>query len=73
MTVSQLMSITKVAKHLDCSRAHAYRLVAAGALRSVEIHEPTSKRPKTRVYAEDLQAYIEAQTTTLPRKGVVAE
>lgn len=63
LVVPQLLSVARAAEALDCSRAHVYRLISAGALRSVEIHEPTSARSKTRVLAEDLAAYVAAQTS----------
>ena len=61
-TGTQLLSIPSAAGRLDCSRAHVYRLIGSGELRGVEIKTPGSKRPKTRVRAEDLEAYIDAHT-----------
>lgn len=57
----QLLSITRAAEFLDCSRAHVYRLIAVGKLRAVET-KALGNRPKTRVRAEDLEAFIEANT-----------
>lgn len=59
----QLLSVTRAAERLDCSRAHIYRLISTGRLRPVDI-KATGKRPKTRVYADELDAYIAAQTRT---------
>lgn len=59
--LSQLLSIPNAAAHLDCSRAHVYRLIATGRLRAVEIRA-VGKRPKTRVRAADLEAFIDAHT-----------
>lgn len=58
--LSQLLSVTNVAKTLDCSRGHVYGLIAAGKLSAVEIH--TSGRPKTRVYASEVEAFIARNT-----------
>lgn len=58
---TQLMSITKAAERLDCSRGHVYNLIAAGQLRAVEI-KISGPRPKTRVRSEDLEAFIEERT-----------
>lgn len=58
---AQLMSITKAAEVLDCSRGHVYNLIAAGQIRAVEI-KVSGSRPKTRVRVEDLDAFIESHT-----------
>lgn len=57
----QLLSIAHAAQILDCSRAHVYRLIAGGKLRAVEL-KATGARPKARVRAEDLAAFIEKNT-----------
>lgn len=59
--MTQLLSIPSAAAQLDCSRAHVYRLIAAGRLRAVELRAE-GKRSKTRVRAEDLEAFIDAHT-----------
>jgi excisionase family DNA binding protein len=59
---SQLLSVDETAAVLACSRAHVYRLIAGNQLRSVQIKLSASQRPKTRVRAEDLQAFIDAAT-----------
>lgn len=60
----QLLSIPRAAAQLDCSRGHIYHLLAAGKLRAVEI-AATGKRSKTRIRAEDLDAFIEAHTRVI--------
>ena len=67
--MTQLLSITRAAEHLDCSRGHVYNLIATGELRAVDISPRGSSRPKTRVRAEDLEAYIERQTRTIAPRG----
>lgn len=62
-TGTQLLSLPRAAERLDCSRGHIYRLIAAGKLRAVDIRA-NGKRSKTRVYAEDLDAYIAQHTRT---------
>lgn len=59
--MTQLLSIASAAEQLDCSRGHIYGLIAAGKLRAVEVKAKGSKS-KTRVRAEDLEAFIEANT-----------
>lgn len=59
--LSQLMSVQRASEVLDCSPTHVYRLIAARKLRAVEI-KVTGTRPKTRVRAEDLEAFIDAHT-----------
>lgn len=58
---TQLLSMPQAAARLACSRAHIYRLIAAGKLRAVDIRAE-GKRSKTRIREEDLDAFIEAQT-----------
>lgn len=60
-TVPQLLSVTSAAEILDCSRGHIYGLIAEGRLRAVEI-KAKGARPKTRVHAEDLADFIDANT-----------
>lgn len=57
----KLLSITHAAEQLDCSRGHVYGLIAAGKLRAVEL-KAKGTRSKTRIRAEDLEAFIEANT-----------
>lgn len=56
---SRLMSVTEAAEVLSCSRGHVINLIAKGHLRGVDIG---IGRAKTRVYPEDLQAYIASKT-----------
>jgi excisionase family DNA binding protein len=53
---------------IRASESHVYRLIADGTLRAVDIAQPGSRKPKTRVRSDDLDAYIEASTrVTEPR------
>ena len=61
--IPQVLRIDRVAEALDCSRGHVYGLIAAGKLRAVET-KATGRRSKTRVRADDLQAFIDANTRT---------
>lgn len=58
---TQLLSITKAAEQLDCSRGHVYGLIAEGKFRAVET-KAKGTRSKTRVYAADVEAFIAANT-----------
>lgn len=58
---TQLLWVASVAEQFDCSRHHVYRLIAAGKLGAVEL-KVSGARPKTRVFPEDLDAFIEANT-----------
>ena len=60
---TQLLSIPEAAAQLACSRAHVYRLISAGSLRSVEL-KATGARSKTRVRAEDVEAFIAEHTSS---------
>jgi len=59
---TRLLSVPAVAALLDCSRTHVYGLIAAGHLRPVDIAAKPRTRPKTRIRATDVDAYIERQT-----------
>lgn len=56
----KVLSITEAAKVLSCSRGHVYNLIAAGELRVVDIG--IDGRSKSRVYPEDLDAYLKRKT-----------
>lgn len=58
---TQLLSVASVAEQLDCSRGHVYGLISAGKLRAVETKAKGAKS-KTRVRAEDVEKFIEANT-----------
>lgn len=58
---TRLLSVPETAEILGCSRTHIYGLIAAGHLRPVEI-KARGKRPKTRIRADDLDAFIDQRT-----------
>lgn len=60
---TQLLSVAKAAEQLDCSPGHVYNLISAGHFKAVEI-KATGTRPKTRVLASEVEAFIERQTRT---------
>lgn len=62
---TRLLSVPGTAAILGCSRTHVYGLIAAGHLRPVEI-KATGTRPKTRIRADDLEAFIEQRTRLRP-------
>jgi excisionase family DNA binding protein len=55
------LTIPAVAEQLGCSRAHVYRLIAAGELHKIDISSPGSKTSKTRVPHTALAAYLARQ------------
>jgi len=57
-----LLTINDTAARLRCSRAHVYRLIAAGDLAVKDIAAPGSRRPKTRVREDGLTRYINGRT-----------
>lgn len=61
---TRLLSMPDAATRLGCSRTYVYRLIESGQLRSVDISVTGNKRPKTRVYADDIAKFIEARTST---------
>jgi excisionase family DNA binding protein len=58
----QLYTVSEAAKLLGVSRAHAYRLVADGDLRIVDVRVKGSSKPKSRVRADDLADFIARRT-----------
>jgi len=63
-----LLTPAEAAERIRASESHVYRLIADGKLRAVDIAQPGSRKPKTRVRSDDLDAYIEASTRgTEPR------
>jgi excisionase family DNA binding protein len=57
-----LYTPAEAGERIRASESHIYRLVADGVLRSVDIAQPGSKKPKTRIRSDDLDAYIETST-----------
>lgn len=53
-----VLTIHQVAARLECSKPHVYRLINSGALPAVDIAPPDSKRTKTRVRLDDLDAFL---------------
>ena len=62
MTTTRLFTIPQAAEQLGVSENHVYRLIASGVLRAVDVRQPGSRRPKTRVREDDLAAFIDAHT-----------
>jgi excisionase family DNA binding protein len=63
-TVPQLLTIPDAAAALSCCDNHVYRLIAAGELPTVDISQPGSRKPKTRVPETALTAYIEGRMSS---------
>ena len=59
---THLLDMSGAAELLGCSRSYIYRLIASGQLRSVDIKVSGNTRPKTRVYAHEVEAFIEVNT-----------
>lgn len=60
--VSKLFSVVEAAELLSCSKDHVYDLIAHGHLAATDIG--IGRRPKTRVSAKAIDAYIAARTRT---------
>ena len=60
-----LLTPAEAAARIGASEMHIYRLIADGELRAVDISQRGSKRSKTRVRSDDLEAYIEVRTRTV--------
>jgi excisionase family DNA binding protein len=57
-----LLTPAEAAGRIGASEMHIYRLIADGELRAVDIAQRGSRRSKTRVRSDDIEAYIEART-----------
>lgn len=57
-----LYTPAEAGERIRASESHIYRLIADGALRAVDIAQPGSRKPKTRVRSDDLDQYIEQST-----------
>ena len=54
----RLLTVAEAAERLGCSKPHIYRLIAANALKAVDISAPGSTRSKSRIRVDDLAKYI---------------
>ena len=66
---AQLFSVPEAAERLGCSEMHIYRLVSTGELRAVDISLKGAGKSKTRIRADDLEAYIECRTRRADPSG----
>jgi excisionase family DNA binding protein len=58
----KLLTVPQAASELGIAPNTLFKMIAAGELRVVDMASPGSKRPKSRVRADDLQAFIESRT-----------
>ncbi|WP_162794821.1 helix-turn-helix domain-containing protein [Nonomuraea lactucae] len=58
----QLYTIPEAAKVLGVSRSHAYRVVADGDLRVIDVGRRGGRKPMSRVRADDLADFIAGRT-----------
>ena len=59
---TKLLTIPQVADELEVAPNTVYKLIAEGGLRAVDMATAGARRSKTRVRADDLEAFIEART-----------
>jgi excisionase family DNA binding protein len=59
-----LLTVAEAGERLRVTERHVYRLIADGALRTVDVARPGARKSKTRVRTDDLAAYINAQSST---------
>lgn len=64
----QLVDIPTAAARLACSRGHIYHLIRAGRLHVVDIRAGGT-RSKARIFADELEAFIEAATVSPASTG----
>lgn len=65
-TCTELLSITEVARRLDCSRDTVERIVDRGELAVVDIG---NGRAKSRIRCSELEQWIDARTRRLGRSA----
>lgn len=59
--VTDLLTYKDLRRLLRCSQSTAERLAVSGAIRSVQIGTPGSRKPRRMFRMEDVQAFLEAQ------------
>ena len=64
-----LLTPAEAAGRIGASEMHVRRLIADGELDAVDIAQQGSRKPKTRVRSDDVDAFIQARTrkTGTPR------
>jgi excisionase family DNA binding protein len=66
----QLLTIEQAGARLGIkSKSAVYALIANSALRAVDV-AATGKRSRTRIREDDLQAFIDARTSSAPLRAV---
>jgi excisionase family DNA binding protein len=67
--ITRFVTVREVAEALDCSENHVRRLLADGSLPYLDISIRGAKvrRPKIRIPATRVEAYLEAQLRTAPK------
>lgn len=58
----QLLTIPQAAERLEIATNTVYRLIASGDLRAVDLAVSGTRKSKTRVRDDDLEAFIEGRT-----------
>lgn len=61
-----LLKPAEVAEVLGISENGAYRLIANGQLRAVDVSQPGARTSKTRVRSDDVEEFIERRTRASP-------
>lgn len=61
---ADLLTLRAAGKRIGCSESHIRRLIAAGALRAVDI-SADPQQPKTRVRVDDLRRFIDDRTRSI--------
>ena len=59
---TQLLTIPQAADRLEIAPNTVYRLIASGDLRAVDMAVSGTRKSKTRVREDDLDAFIEGRT-----------
>jgi excisionase family DNA binding protein len=57
-----LLTPKQAGDQLGASDMHIYRLIESGELAAVDIAQPGSRKSKTRIRSDDLDAYIDRHT-----------
>ena len=63
-----LLKPREAADALGISENGVYRLIASGQLRAVDVSQPGARSSKTRLRADDVEAFIEARTRASPTR-----
>lgn len=68
MSEAKYLNAAEVANVLGVTRQHAYKLLESGAIPSIDVALPTSKKKCLRVNSDELEAWLNRRKTDRRRR-----